>query len=103
MASLEWLSPDLVINADSFNDEGVLAGASFSPRYARRRLGSWLRRCRSFRRPSAPTPRGSWADQWEPRLAYVSEIGPGPDEVTGGIRAQGARPDCPAAQATPSV
>ncbi len=62
MASLEWLSPDLVINADSFDDEGVLAGASLSPRYARRRLGSWPRRCRSFRRPSAPTPRGSWAE-----------------------------------------
>jgi branched-chain amino acid transport system substrate-binding protein len=37
--------------------------------------------------------------QWEPRLAYVPDFGPGPDEVTEGIRAQGAPPDYPAAQA----
>lgn len=37
--------------------------------------------------------------QWEPRLAYVPDFGPGPDEATEGIRAQGAPPDYPAAQA----
>jgi hypothetical protein len=37
--------------------------------------------------------------QWEPQLAYVPDFGPGPDEATEGIRAQGAPPDYPAAQA----
>jgi len=37
--------------------------------------------------------------QWEPRLDYVPDFGPGPDEVTEGIRAQGTPPDYPAAQA----
>ena len=37
--------------------------------------------------------------QWEPGLAYVPDFGPGPDEATEGIRAQGAPPDYPAAQA----
>jgi branched-chain amino acid transport system substrate-binding protein len=37
--------------------------------------------------------------QWEPRLAYVPDLGPGPEEATEGIRAQGASPDYPAAQA----
>ena len=35
--------------------------------------------------------------QWEPRLAYVPDFGPGPDEVNEGIRAQGTPPDYPAA------
>ncbi len=37
--------------------------------------------------------------QWEPRLAYIPDFGPGPDEATEGIRTQGAPPDYPAAQA----
>jgi hypothetical protein len=37
--------------------------------------------------------------QWEPRLACVPDFGPRLDEVTEGIRAQGAPPDYPAAQA----
>jgi branched-chain amino acid transport system substrate-binding protein len=37
--------------------------------------------------------------QWEPQLAYDPDFGPGPDEATERIRAQGAAPDYPAAQA----
>jgi hypothetical protein len=41
--------------------------------------------------------------QWEPRLAYVPDFGPGPDEAAEGIQAQGAPPDYPAARPTPPV
>jgi len=37
--------------------------------------------------------------QWEQRLAYDPDFGPGPDEATEDIRAQGAAPDYPVAQA----
>jgi hypothetical protein len=37
--------------------------------------------------------------QWERRLVCVPDFGPGPDEATEGIRAQGAPPNYPAAQA----
>jgi hypothetical protein len=35
--------------------------------------------------------------QWARRLAYGPDLGPGPDEATEGIRAQGAPPGYPAA------
>jgi len=99
MATLERQSPDLVISAGSFDDEVLLARAlleSVRPKA----VGLAAAAMQEF-----PHALGTHAEgflgpsQREPRLAYHPDFGPGPDEATKGIRAQGAPPDYPAAQA----
>jgi len=100
MASLQRQSPDLVISAGSFDDEVVLARALLESRLRPKAVGLTAAAMQEF-----PQALGTHAEgflgpsQWEPRLAYVPDFGPGPDEATEGIRAQGAPPDYPAAQA----
>jgi branched-chain amino acid transport system substrate-binding protein len=100
MASLERQSPDLVISAGSFDDEVLLARALLESGVRVKAVGLAAAAMQEF-----PQALGTYAEgflgpsQWEPRLACVPDFGPGPDEATEGIRAQGAPPDYPAAQA----
>jgi ABC-type branched-subunit amino acid transport system substrate-binding protein len=100
MTSLERQSPDLVISAGSFDDEVVLARALLESGLRPKAVGLAAAAMQEF-----PQALGTHAEgflgpsQWEPRLAYVPDFGPGPDEATEGIRAQGAPPDYRAAQA----
>jgi branched-chain amino acid transport system substrate-binding protein len=100
MASLQRQSPDLVISAGSFDDEVVLARALLESGPGPKAIGLAAAAMQEF-----PHALGTHAEgflgpsQWEPWLAYVPDFGPGPDEATEGIRAQGAPPDYPAAQA----
>ena len=100
MASLERQRPDLVISAGSFDDEVVLARALLESGLRPKAVGLAAAAMQEF-----PQALGTHAEgflgpsQWEPRLAYVPDFGPGPAEATEGIRAQGAPPDYPAAQA----
>jgi branched-chain amino acid transport system substrate-binding protein len=100
MASLERQRPDVVISADSFDDEVVLARALLESGLRPKAVGLAAAAMQEF-----PQALGLGAEgflgpsQWEPSLAYVPDFGPSPDEATEGIRAQGAPPDYPAAQA----
>ena len=100
IATLEQRRPDLVISAGSFDDEVLLARALLESGLRARAVGLAAAAMQGF-----PQALGTCAEgflgpsQWEPRLAYVPDFGPGPDEATEGIRAQGASPDYPAAQA----
>jgi branched-chain amino acid transport system substrate-binding protein len=100
IASLERQRPDVVISAGSFDDEVVLARALLESGLPVKAVGLAAAAMQEF-----PQALGTHAEgflgpsQWEPRLAYVADFGPGPDEATQGIRAQGAPPDYPAAQA----
>jgi branched-chain amino acid transport system substrate-binding protein len=100
MASLDRQSPDVVISAGSFEDEVVLARALLESGLRPKAIGLAAAAMQEF-----PQALGTYAEgflgpsQWEPRLAYVPDFGPGPDEATEGIRAQGAPSDYPAAQA----
>ncbi len=99
IASLQRQRPDVVISAGSFDDEVALARALESGP-GPKAIGLAAAAMQEF-----PHALGSHAEgflgpsQWEPRLAYVPDFGPGPEEATEGIRAQGAPPDYPAAQA----
>jgi len=100
MASLERRSPDLVISAGSFDDEVVLARALFESGIRSKAVGLAAAAMQEFPRALGTCAEGFLGpSQWEPSLAYVPDFGPGPDEATEGIRAQGAPPDYPAAQA----
>jgi branched-chain amino acid transport system substrate-binding protein len=100
IASLERQRPDVVISAGSFDDEVVLARALLASGLPVKAVGLAAAAMQEF-----PHALGTHAEgflgpsQWEPSLAYVPDFGPGPDEATEGIRAQGAPPDYPAAQA----
>ena len=100
MASLQRQRPDVVIGAGSFDDEVVLARALLESGLRPKAVGLAAAAMQEF-----PQALGTYAEgflgpsQWEPRLASVPDFGPGPDEATQGIRAQGAPPDYPAAQA----
>jgi len=100
IASLDRQRPDVVISAGSFDDEVVLARALLESGLPVKAVGLAAAAMQEF-----PQALGTHAEgflgpsQWEPRLAYVADFGPGPDEATQGIRAQGAPPDYPAAQA----
>jgi branched-chain amino acid transport system substrate-binding protein len=100
MASLERQRPDVVISAGSFDDEVVLARALLESGLRPKAVGLAAAAMQEF-----PQALGLGAEgflgpsQWEPSLAYVPDFGPSPDEATDGIRAQGAPPDYPAAQA----
>jgi branched-chain amino acid transport system substrate-binding protein len=90
----------VVISAGSFDDEVLLARALVESGLRARAVGLAAAAMQEF-----PQALGTHAEgflgpsQWEPSLAYVPDFGPGPDEATEGIRAQGAPPDYPAAQA----
>jgi branched-chain amino acid transport system substrate-binding protein len=100
MASLERQSPDLVISAGSFDDEVVLARALLGSGLRPKAVGLAAAAMQEFPQALGTSAEGFLGpSQWEPRLAYVPDFGPGPDEATEGIRAQGAWPDYPAAQA----
>jgi branched-chain amino acid transport system substrate-binding protein len=100
MASLERQSPDVVISAGSFEDEVVLARALVESGLTVKAVGLAAAAMQEFLQALGTDAEGFLGpSQWEPRLAYVPDFGPGPDEVTEGIRAQGAPPDYPAAQA----
>ena len=96
----ERQSPDVVISAGSFDDEVVLARALLESGLRPKAVGLTAAAMQEF-----PQALGLGAEgflgpsQWEPSLAYVPDFGPSPDEATEGIRAQGAPPDYPAAQA----
>ncbi len=100
MASLERQRPDVVISAGSFDDEVVLTRALLESGLRPKAVGLAAAAMQEF-----PQALGLGAEgflgpsQWEPSLAYVPDFGPSPDEATEGIRAQGAPPDYPAAQA----
>ena len=100
IASLQRQRPDVVISAGSFDDEVVLSRALLESGPCPKAIGLAAAAMQEF-----PHALGTHAEgflgpsQWEPRLAYVPDFGPGPDEATEGIRAQGAPPDYPAAQA----
>jgi branched-chain amino acid transport system substrate-binding protein len=100
MATLEEQRPDVVISAGSFDDEVVLARALVESRLRVKAIGLAAAAMQEF-----PHALGTHAEgflgpsQWEPQLAYAPDFGPGPGEVAEGIRAQGAPPDYPAAQA----
>jgi branched-chain amino acid transport system substrate-binding protein len=97
---LERQRPDVVISAGSFDDEVVLARAFLESGLRPKAIGLAAAAMQEF-----PQALGTHAEgflgpsQWEPRLAYVPDLGPRPDEVAEAIRAQGATPDYPAAQA----
>jgi hypothetical protein len=91
---------DLVISAGSFDDEVVLAGALLESGLHPKAIGLAAAAMHEFPHALGTNAEGFLGpSQWEPRLAYVPDFGPGPDEATEGIRAQGAPPDYPAAQA----
>jgi branched-chain amino acid transport system substrate-binding protein len=100
IATLEQKRPDLVISAGSFDDEVLLARALLESGLRPKAIGLAAAAMQEF-----PHALGTHAEgflgpsQWEPRLVCVPDFGPGPDEATEGIRAQGAPPDYPAAQA----
>ena len=100
MASLERRSPDLVISAGSFDDEVVLARALVESGLRPKAVGLAAAAMQEFSHALGTHAEGFLGpSQWEPQLAYVPDLGTGPDEATEGIRAQGAPPDYPAAQA----
>jgi branched-chain amino acid transport system substrate-binding protein len=100
MASLEEQSPDVIISAGSFDDEVVLARALLGSGLRPKAIGLAAAAMQEFSHALGTHAEGFLGpSQWEPRLAYVPDFGPGPDEATEGIRAQGAPPDYPAAQA----
>jgi len=100
MASLERQSPDLLISAGSFDDEVVLARALLGSGLRPKAVGLAAAAMQEFPQALGTSAEGFLGpSQWEPRLAYVPDFGPGSDEATEGIRAQGAWPDYPAAQA----
>jgi len=100
MASLARQSPDLVISAGSFDDEVVLARALVESGLRPKAVGLTAAAMQEFANVLGIHAEGFLGpSQWEPRLAYVPDLGPGPVEATEGIRAQGAPPDYPAAQA----
>jgi branched-chain amino acid transport system substrate-binding protein len=100
IAGLQRQRADLVISAGSFDDEVVLARALLESGPGPKAIGLAAAAMSEF-----PQAFGTHAEgflgpsQWEPRLAYVPDFGPGPEEAAEGIRAQGAPPDYPAAQA----
>jgi len=99
-ASLERQSPDLVISAGSFDDEVVLNEALLESGLRAKAVCLAAAAMQEFSHALGTDAEGLLGpSQWEPRLAYAPDFGPGPDEATEGIRAQGAPPDYPAAQA----
>jgi branched-chain amino acid transport system substrate-binding protein len=100
MAFLERQRPDVIISAGSFDDEVLLAQALLKSGLGAKAIGLAAAAMQEF-----PHALGTHAEgflgpsQWEPRLAYDPDFGPDPDEAAEGIRAQGAPPDYPAAQA----
>jgi branched-chain amino acid transport system substrate-binding protein len=100
IASLQRQRPDVVISAGSFDDEVVLARALLESGTGPKAIGLAAAAMQEFAQALGTHAEGFLGpSQWEPRLAYVPDFGPGPDEATEGIRAQGAPPDYPAAQA----
>ncbi|MGH2659152.1 MAG: ABC transporter substrate-binding protein [Actinomycetota bacterium] len=100
MARLEGQRPDVIISAGSFDDEIVLARALAESRLRVKAVGLAAAAMQEFAHALETHAEGFLGpSQWEPCLAYVPDYGPGPDEVTEGIQAQGAAPDYPAAQA----
>ncbi|MGQ0669112.1 MAG: amino acid ABC transporter substrate-binding protein [Actinomycetota bacterium] len=100
LASLQRHRPDLVISAGSFDDEVVLARALLESGLRPKAIGLAAAALQEFPQALGTSAEGFLGpSQWEPRLAYAPDFGPGPDEATEGIRAQGAPPDYPAAQA----
>jgi branched-chain amino acid transport system substrate-binding protein len=100
ISRLERQRPDVVISAGSFDDEVLLARALVESGLPANAIGLAAAAMQEF--PHAlGTDAGGFLgpSQWEPRLACVPDFGPGSDEATEGIRAQGAPPDYPAAQA----
>jgi len=100
ISRLERQRPDVVISAGSFDDEVLLARALVESGLRANAIGLAAAAMQEF-----PHALGTHAEgflgpsQWEPRLACVPDFGPGPDEATEGIRAQGAPHDYLAAQA----
>jgi branched-chain amino acid transport system substrate-binding protein len=100
IASLERQRPDLVISAGSFEDDVVLARALLESGPGPKAVGLAAAAMQEFPQALGTHAEGFFGpSQWEPRLAYVPDFGPGPHEVTEDIRAQGTPPDYPAAQA----
>jgi branched-chain amino acid transport system substrate-binding protein len=100
IARLERQRPDVVISAGSFDDKVLLAGGPRRVRPTRegdrtrgRGDAGVLPRPRHPRRGLPGTEPVGAAARLRP------DFGPGPDEATKRIRAQGAPPDYPAAQA----
>jgi branched-chain amino acid transport system substrate-binding protein len=100
IARLERQRPDVVISAGSFDDEVLLARALLESRVRAKAIGLAAAAMQEFHHALGTHAEGFLGpSQWEPRLAYDPDFGPGPVEATEGIRAQGAPPDYPAAQA----
>ena len=100
MASLQRQRPDVVISASSFDDEVVLARALLESGLRPKAVGLAAAAMQEFPEALGTDAEGFLGpSQWEPRLASIADFGPGPDEAAEGIRAQGAPPDYPAAQA----
>jgi branched-chain amino acid transport system substrate-binding protein len=100
ITSLGRQRPDVIISAGAFNDEVALARAIFEPGLRPRVVGLAAAAMQEFPHALGTHVEGFLGpSQWEPGLAYVPDFGPGPAEAAEGIRAQGAPPDYPAAQA----
>lgn len=100
VSRLEEQRPDVVTSAGSFDDEVVLARTLVESRLLVKAAGLAAAAMQEFPRALGTRAEGFLGpSQWEPGLGYVPDFGPGSDEATEGIRAQGAPPDYPAAQA----
>ena len=100
MARLERRRTDVVISAGSFDDEVPLARALVESRLRVKAIGLTAAAMQEFSHTLGTHAEGFLGpSQWEPRLAYATDFGPDSHEVAEGIRAQGAPPDYPAAQA----
>ena len=100
IASLQRQRPDLVISAGSFDDEVVLARVLLESGLPVKAVSLAAAAMQEFLDALGTQAEGFLGpSQWEPSLAYIPDFGPGPDEASEGIRAEGAPPDYPAAQA----
>jgi branched-chain amino acid transport system substrate-binding protein len=100
IARLDRQRPDVVISAGSFEDEVLLARALVESGLRAKAIGLAAAAMQEFSDALGTHAEGFLGpSQWEPRLTYDPDFGPGPDEAAEGIRAQGAAPDYPAAQA----
>lgn len=100
ITSLGRLRPDVIISAGAFDDDVALARALVESGPRAKVVGLAAAAMQEFPHALGTHVEGFLGpSQWEPGLAYVPDFGPGPAEAAEGIRAQGAPPDYPAAQA----
>jgi len=104
MASLQRQSPDLVISAGSFDDEVLLARALLESVLRPKAVGLTAAALQEFANALGIHAEGFLGpSQWEPRLAYVPDLGPGPVEAAKGIRPRAFRPTTRPPRPTPPV